>query len=60
MHTDQENLDTNNDFYLEATKREVKKLEVGHFTGNVEFQFNFKDGSVANQNITLRKSLKRA
>ncbi len=49
----------NNNFYIEATRKEVDRLENGHFTGNVEFQFNFKDGSVANQNITLRKSLKK-
>ena len=49
----------NNVFYVEAVRKEIEKLEAGKFTGNVEFQFNFKEGNCANQNITLRKSLKR-
>ena len=49
----------NNDFYMEVVRKEVEKLEGGHFTGNVEFQLNFKEGTVANTNITLKKSVKR-
>jgi hypothetical protein len=49
----------NTEFYVTATRKEIERLEQGKFTGNVEFQFNFKEGAVANQNITLRKSLKR-
>jgi len=46
-------------FYLDTIQRELERLEQGKFTGNVEFQCNFKDGVIANQNITLRKSVKK-
>ncbi|MCK9370590.1 hypothetical protein M0R04_11830 [Candidatus Dojkabacteria bacterium] len=46
-------------FYLETIQRELERLEQGKFTGNVEFQCNFKDGSIANLNVTLRRSIKR-
>ena len=49
----------NTDFYLQSIQREVERHEQGRFTGNVEFQLNFKDGIIANENITLRKSIKR-
>jgi hypothetical protein len=46
-------------FYLDTIQRELERLEQGKFTGNVEFRPNFKDGSVANMNIVLSKSVKR-
>lgn len=52
-------LDVNTEFYLMTISREIEKLEYGKFTGNVEFQLNFKDGVIANENVTLRKSVKR-
>lgn len=46
-------------FYLDTIQKEAERLENGRFTGNVEFQLNFKDGSIANENVVLRKSIKR-
>ena len=61
MRSNQEDskVNENNEFYLEAVKREIEKLEQGRFTGNIEFRPNFKDGFVANMNIGLNKSLKK-
>lgn len=52
-------MNEDNEFYLEAVRREIEKLEQGGFTGNVEFRPNFKDGCIANMNIGLNKSLKK-
>jgi hypothetical protein len=49
----------NNEYYIEAVKREIEKLEQGQFTGNIEFRPNFKDGAICNMNIGLNKSLKK-
>ena len=48
-----------NEFYLDVIRREVSKLEEGKFTGNIEFQLNFKEGIIANTNVTLKKSVKQ-
>jgi len=47
------------EWYIEFIDGEVQRLVDGRFTGNVEFQINFKDGGICNQNITLRKSVKQ-
>ncbi len=47
-------------WYVEFIKRELGKLEESKFTGNVEFQVNFKEGGIANCNVVLRKSIKQA
>lgn len=49
----------NSEFYLEIIRIEIEKLEEEKFTGNIEFQMNFKEGSIANCNITFRKSIKK-
>ena len=46
-------------FYLDTIQRELERLEQGRFTGNVEFRPNFKDGSIANLNVTLSKSVRK-
>lgn len=46
------------DEYIDFIKSELEKLEQGKFTGNVEFQVNFKDGGIANMNSVLRKSIR--
>ena len=45
-------------WYLDYIKKEVDKLEQCFFTGNVEFQVNFKEGNIANINCNLKKSVK--
>ena len=45
-------------WYLDYIKKEVEKLEQCFFTGNVEFQVNFKEGNIANINCNLKKSVK--
>lgn len=49
----------NTNWYIESLMHELEKLEVNKFTGNIEFQFNFKEGSCANCNINLKKSIKK-
>ncbi|GAG01521.1 unnamed protein product, partial [marine sediment metagenome] len=46
-------------WYLDFIKREIEKLKEGRFTGNINFQVNWKEGSVANLNIGLNKSVRR-
>ena len=46
-------------WYIEAITHELERLLDTRFTGNIEFRVNFKDVSIANQNITLSKSVKR-
>lgn len=48
----------NSQWYLNFIKRELEKLEEGRFTGNIDFKVNWKEGSVANCNITLNKSIR--
>ena len=52
-------MNSNNEYYLDAVRRELEKLEQGKFTGNIEFRPNFKEGSVANMNVSLNKSVKK-
>jgi hypothetical protein len=49
----------NIEFYLEAIRVELEKLFEGKFTGNMEFKVNFKEGSIANMNIGLNRSIKQ-
>lgn len=44
--------------YEEAIKRELEELIEARFTGNIEFRVNFKEGSIANVNFGLNKSIK--
>ena len=44
--------------YLEFIMGELEKLKEGNFTGNIEFKVNFKEGSIANLNCSLNKSVK--
>ena len=50
---------SNLSFYFDVIKRELDLLEEGKFTGNIELKPNFKDGSIANMNISLHKSVKK-
>ncbi len=43
--------------YLDSIEHEIKLLSPG-FTGNIDFKLNFKDGVIANENITMSKSVK--
>lgn len=45
-------------WYLDFIQRELQQLNEGKFTGNIEFQVNHKEGSVANMNVCLRKSVR--
>ena len=49
----------NTKWYIDAVEHEVEKLENNKFTGNIEFKLNFKEGSCANCNISLNKSIKK-
>ena len=49
----------NSTWYVEAIHREIDLLNEGRFTGNIVFQVNFKEGSIANCNISLNKSLRK-
>lgn len=46
-------------WYLEVIQKELEQLREGHFTGNVEFKINFKDGGIANLNSSLNRSYKK-
>ena len=43
--------------YIQAVRHEIELLS-DDYTGNLEFRFNFKEGSVANMNCSKSKSLK--
>jgi len=43
--------------YIQAVEHEIEQLSP-NFTGNIEFRFNFKEGSCANMNVILGKSLR--
>ena len=43
--------------YIGMIEHEIGKL-ADRFTGNIVFQFNFKEGSVANSNIEKKTSIK--
>src|SRR3990167_7586413 len=44
--------------YLEVVDYELDKLNSSEFTGNIEFQVNFKKGGIGSMNVVLRKSVK--
>ena len=46
-------------WYLDIVKRELEKLNVNRFTGNIEMKFNFKEGSIGHINLGLNKSIKK-
>ena len=46
-------------WYIESIEHELERLESAKFTGNIEFQLNFKDSMIANCNVILRKSVRR-
>ncbi len=50
--------DENTQFYLEFMAKEIEKLREGRFTGNIDFKVNWKEGSIANMNIGLNKSVR--
>ena len=47
------------DWYINFIIRECDKLEDGKFTGNAVFQFNMKEGGIANMNCVLTKSVRK-
>ncbi len=50
----------NLEWYLnEVIKAELTKLKEGRFTGNIEFRVNYKEGSIANCNVGLNKSIRK-
>ena len=46
-------------WYIEYIERELKRLKDGHFTGNVDFKLNWKEGNCANMNVVLTKSVRQ-
>ncbi len=51
-------MDDNTKFYLDFITQEIEKLKEGRFTGNIEFKVNWKEGSIANLNCGLNKSIR--
>jgi len=51
-------LDEQTEKYIESIRYELSKLKENRFTGNRSFRLNFKEGSVANMNLTSEKSVK--
>ena len=49
----------NIDWYIDCIKHELEKLQSGKFTGNMEFKVNFKEGSIANMNCSLNRSIRK-
>ena len=45
-------------WYLEEVCKELTKLRDNKFTGKIEYQFNIKNGGIANMNNHLHKSMK--
>ena len=46
------------EWYLWHVREELIKLKDNRFTGNIEYRFNIKGGSIANMNNHLHKSIK--
>ena len=46
------------EWYLWFVREELQKLKENRFTGNIEYRFNIKAGSIANMNNHLHKSIK--
>ena len=46
-------------WYLDFIKEELELHQQVKFTGNVEFQVNFKEGSIANLNCGQKKSIRK-
>ena len=46
------------EWYLQAISHEIDNLD-DRFTGNISFQFNIKEGTIANVNAGLGKSIKK-
>jgi len=44
--------------YIDSIERELKLLIDNSFTGNIQCQFNFKDGIINNINFNLNKSIR--
>jgi len=44
--------------YIKAVEDELKKANNGRLTGNIEFKFNLKEGTIANMNCGLGKSFR--
>lgn len=43
--------------YIQTIRHEIEQLSP-NFTGNIEFRLNFKEGNIANLNISKAKSVK--
>jgi hypothetical protein len=46
-------------WYIDVIERELIKLREGKFTGNINFQVNYKSGGIANMNGGLNRSWKK-
>jgi hypothetical protein len=46
------------EWYLDAIKEEISRLNDKEFVGNVDFKLNIKCGAITNMNIVLSKSVK--
>jgi len=44
--------------YLDYIKKELDYCSGSKFTGNMEFKVNFKEGGIANMNISVNQSVK--
>lgn len=45
-------------FYVEYFEKELNVARIGNFTGNLQFNVNFKDGSIGNMNMGVNQSVK--
>ncbi len=53
-------MNENLEWYLDrVVKAELIKLSEGRFTGNIEFRVNWKEGQIANCNVSLNKSIRK-
>ena len=50
---------TSDDYYIQKFIEELQCCKDGGFTGNVQFQVNFKQGNVSHMNITVAQSFKK-
>lgn len=47
------------EWYLEALRHELETLKQTKFTGHIEYQFNLKEGGIANVNCGRSRSIKK-
>jgi len=48
-----------NDWYVEAIRHELEKLEEGKFVGSIDFEIHMKHGHIGSMRVNLNKSIKK-